>query len=300
LLRLSPIDKWILAELDETTGQMTECLESLRFFDAASTIYHFFWHSFCDWYLELVKPVLQEGQSLERHDAVCGVLAHTLETSMCLLHPFMPFLTEEIWTRLKELVPKGDKRRSIRGAAFPFFGEATIMLAPWPAPVLDHRFEKEAASVRLFQEAVAGIRDLRSRLGLKPADPLPHVTIVVKSKDAGDTISGFKAQLIHLARLDKLSIQTNVTRLSGMVSRVYAQTEIFVDGLSKEALIEEAKRLRGKITEVERVLHSLEERLADSKFISNAPEEVVEREKERKDQLQAKLDAYRENLSLFH
>jgi len=284
---LSSFDKWILTELDETSQKMNQSLERCRYFDAANTIYHFFWHSYCDWYLELVKPTLSGKESKERKLAVQSVLVTVLEKSMRLLHPFMPFISEEVWHQLKDCV----KMDSLAGDS--------IMLSAWPEPSLNGRFAKEALKVHRFQEAVGGIRDLRSRLGLKPAERVSEVHVVAKSKDMGEAISEFQKEISFFARVRNLSIEKQFQKQTGLVGRVYHGLEIFVGGLSAESLKQEEARTRKKITEFEKAIQSIEGRLSNSAFTSKAPEEVVEKERERKKNFQSQLASYRENLSLF-
>ncbi len=294
---LSQFDQWILAELDKTITEIDACLSHFRFNEAANAIYHFFWGSFCDWYLELVKAVLMGKESPERKPVVQAVLVHVLEKSMRLLHPFMPFISEEIWHLLKDRLKsqKGDRQGVL---PVPFLA-SSIMLTQWPVAEYGNRFDQSAARVRLFQEVVTGIRDLRTRLGLKPNEMLGDVRIGTKSKEATEAIGEFKSQIAFLAKVSKMSIDQQLKRQPGMVGRVYSDVEIFVAGLSPESLMTEEDRTRKKIAELEKVICGIESRLSDSKFVANAPEEVVEKEKEKKEDLMSKLAAYKENLILF-
>ena len=285
--RLSPFDKWILVELDKTIAELNDCLSAFRFSEAANVTYHFFWGSFCDWYLELVKAVLTGKESPERKPIVQSVLVYILEKSMRLLHPFMPFISEEIWQLLKEQIQSVE------------FQQRTIMQTQWPTVSFKGRFESEAASVRVFQDVVTGIRDLRTRLGLKPNELLEDVRIGTKSGEAAKAIEEFKPQISFLTRVSKISVEKEVKRQAGMIGRVYSAVEIFVAGLSSENLKAEEDRTRKKIAELEGVIRGIDSRLSDSKFVANAPEEIVEKEKEKKVDLSQKLSAYRENLTLF-
>ena len=294
---LSPFDKWILKELDQTVEEINKCLEHFRFNEAANAIYHFFWHSFCDWYLELVKAVLMGKENPERKPTVQAVLVYVLEQSMRLLHPFMPFISEEIWQMIQDRIstpllspPQDGGRNKVGG---------TIMLASWPERGFKGKFEQEASSVKMFQDAVIGIRDLRSRLGLKPVEELPDVRIGTKSKESAEAIHEFLSQISFLARVSKISVEEGTKKQSGMVGRVYSNIEIFVAGLTPESLKAEEERTKKKISELEDVIRGIDARLSDSKFMANAPEEVVEKERVRKDDFAQKLSAYRENLNLF-
>ena len=296
---LSSVDKWILTELDHTTRKVTEALEAYRFNDAANTIYHFFWGGLCDWYLELVKPVLLGEEGEERKQTVQSALVIVLERSLRLLHPFMPFLTEEVWHQLKERLSSPHLSSPHGSGGRKKVGGETIMLSEWPSPVLDGHFAQEAFEVGQFQEVVGGIRDLRSRLGLKPADRLPEVYVVVKSKKASETLLRFRKEILAFGRVKELFLEENFKKQPGMVGRVYQEFEIFVGGLSRESLEREKERTRTKIAELERSIQSISGRLENPTFVSKAPEEVVQAEKERKQKFEGELASYRENLSLF-
>lgn len=296
---LSSIDQWILTELDHATERVTEALAACRFNDAASAVYHFFWGDWCDWYLELAKPVLLGKEGEERKQTVQSVLVVVLEKSLRLLHPFMPFLTEELWHRIRERVSAPHlSSPHERGGRKKEEGE-TIMLSQWPTPVLNDRFVDEAAHVRQFQEVVGSIRDLRNRLGLKPSEEVPEVYVVAKAREARETILKFQSEILAFARVRQLFVVEVFEKQPGMVGRVYHQLEIFVGGLSGEGLRREEERTCRKIAELEKSIQSIGARLTNAEFMSKAPEEVVEAEKERKQKFEAELASYRENLSLF-
>ncbi|OGW89816.1 MAG: valine--tRNA ligase [Omnitrophica bacterium RIFCSPLOWO2_01_FULL_50_24] len=285
--KLSTIDKWMLAELDQAILETTECLEACRFFDAANIVYHFFWHSLCDWYLELVKPVLMQDAPSERKQAVLSVLTFVLERSLRLIHPFMPFLTEEVWHLLKERV-QGDE----------VSGE-TLMYAPWPSAQTKGKFKREQEKVNLFQEAVTGIRDLRARLGLKPAERVGDVYMTAKSENVQKAVSEFREEICFFARVDRLTVREKLKKEVGMVGRVYHDLEIFVGGLSEDGLKKEAERTENKISELEQLVCSIDRRLQNEDFRAKAPDEVVSAERERKKNFEEQLASHRENLQLF-
>jgi valyl-tRNA synthetase len=227
------------------------------------------------------------GDDVNRKRATQWVLVSVLEASLKLIHPFMPFLTEEIWSLLKEKVQSD------------MFSSNSIMIAAWPEPSYQGRFEKEAGSVRLFQDAVAGIRDLRSRLGLKPADLLPEVCVVSRNEALSSSLGEFHSQILHLARVQKITAASKLTKTKGVIGKVYSEMEIFVLGLPHEELEREENRTRQKIEDLEALVRSIESRLSDERFVSKAPEEVVEKERQRKADFEKQIAAYRENLLLF-
>jgi len=287
LKSLSAVDQWLLVELDQTIRDVDKHVESFRLNDAATSFYQFFWGSFCDWYLELVKPALQGRDSDQRADTVKAILFHVLEVSMRLIHPYVPFLTEEVWQRMKAEIPS--KR----------FSAPTIMHATWPKSGDVSKFEQEAEHVRLFQEAVTGIRDLRNRLGLKPKEAIHQVRIRLTGRKVGSALKQFESEIKNLAKVDEMIVGTNMKKEAGMVGRVYTHMEIYVTGVSEESLKKEAERARKKIQEVEGALKGLKSRLGNPSFVDKAPVEVVQQQRETQKELEAKLVAYQENLSLF-
>ncbi|MBI4372851.1 MAG: class I tRNA ligase family protein [Candidatus Omnitrophica bacterium] len=318
--KLSSIDKWILKELDTATEEIDKSLEAFRFNEAANAVYHFFWGSFCDWYLELVKPVLMGKESPERKATVQGVLVYVLEQSMRLLHPFMPFITEEIWQMIQTapLRKKGDRQEvsqqqkgdrqeilpstTTASLPVPFLETKTIMLSTWPTPRFEGKFAQEAKQVQVFQDAVIGIRDLRTRLGLKPSEKLNFVQVTIRNDEMREFLNkskDYKSAIAHLCQVEVIEIATEGHKKPGMISKIYGYMEIFVAGLSPDLLKIEEDRTKKKIAELEGVVRGIDSRLSDSKFVSSAPEEVVEKERLRKEDFTKQLSAYRENLALF-
>ena len=145
---------------------------------------------------------MQDAPS-ERKQAVLSVLTFVLERSLRLIHPFMPFLTEEVWHLLKERV-RGDE----------VSGE-TLMYAPWPSAQTKGKFKREQEKVNLFQEAVTGIRDLRARLGLKPAERVGDVYMTAKSENAQKAVSEFREEICFFARVDRLTVREKLKKEAG-------------------------------------------------------------------------------------
>jgi len=283
--KLSVIDQWILSSLERLNRDMEKSLAAYRFNDAASALYHFFWHEFCNWYLELCKPVFN-GEDAEAKAKTSGVLLHVLETFLRLLHPFMPYISEEIWQLLKGRFNNPET-----------MGES-IMLASWPQA--DRKKISAAAErkVDMMREAVTGIRDLRAKLNVLPAKPLE---VVVKVKNAADqkSLKRFASLIKHLARLEKLEVVTAFDRQQGFLSNIMKDTEVFVRTEGVVDVAAEKDRIRKKIEETSRYLTQLEARLGNKDFADRAPAEVVEKEKARRGELESLLVRLRENLELF-
>jgi len=303
--KLSVIDQWILSSLERLNRDMEKSLAAYRFNDAASALYHFFWHEFCNWYLELCKPVFN-GEDAEAKAKTSGVLLHVLETFLRLLHPFMPYISEEIWQLLKGRFNRPETLSE------------SIMLASWPQA--DRKKISAAAErkVDMMREAVTGIRDLRAKLNVPPAKPL-EVTVKVKSAADQKSLKRFTALIKHLARLEKLEVVTAFDRQQGQsdrqarpdqtaegglskagyLSNIMKDTEVFVRTEGVVDVAAEKDRIRKKIEETSRYLTQLEARLGNKDFADRAPAEVVEKEKARRGELESLLVRLRENLELF-
>ena len=281
----SVMDQWILTELEETKILLNQNLENFRFHEAANTLYHFFWHSFCDWYLELSKPVLN-GTDFKKKKITQNVLIHVLENTLRLLHPMMPFITEELW---QHLGPAAGIQVNV----------PSIMLASWPVHNASLMFQKEAGRVRIFQQAVTGVRDFRARLGLKPNEKLKGVSFAVKSADSEKALKSFCHEICFLAQLDDPVIQPQIEKKPGRVSKIYSHMEIFMEGLSQDDLKKECDKTRKKMAELEQAIRGIDSRLNNPGFVSKAPEDVVAGERQRRDDFFSQWTAHKENLELF-
>ncbi len=284
---LSLDDKWILMELQETIQKVTKSIEEFRFNDAATALYQFFWSAFCDWYIELTKPVLNgEEGNLNRQATVRSVLALVLEQFFEMLHPFMPFLSEEIWNRLKEYVDDSS------------FEKSSVMLSSWPKPNPSFHFKEEAREVALFQEAVTGIRDIRARLGISPKEKLD---VVITSRDSGTLkrVRQFESQITHLTNIVHIEWMDQVKKSTGMIGKVFTDMEIFVTGVPQANLTQEQEKTKKKIEELEAYIKSLGEKLANQNFVARAPEEIVTDMREKKEAAEKELLAHRENLAML-
>jgi valyl-tRNA synthetase len=232
-------DRWIVSAMERHTRRVEELVESYRFSPAALELYDAFWTDVCDWYLELVKPRLYEGDA-----EASAVLLHVLGRCLTLLHPFMPHVTEEIWSFMP--------------------GERGLLaVAEWPAPddsLLDA--DAEAAMERV-REAVVAIRRLRDLAGVKPRVKLPAAV------DHDD------ATAEHIANLARLELSANggdpVATIAGV--RILASDQLDAGAL--------AKRIEERRAELDNEIARIEKKLANEGFVDKAPAEVVEAEKQK-------------------
>jgi len=283
---LSITDRWILTELQKTIEEMTKMIEQFRFNDAASTVYHFFWHSFCDWYLELAKPAFMGDEGEARAETTRSVLVHVLENSLRLLHPFMPFVTEEIWQKLKTQIQD------------PLFEKPSIMIADWPTVSKSFVFKEESEKFALFQEAVSSIRDLQALLGIA-TEKSTCVTAVSESGEILTLLQNLELSVKRLTRVAEFNCVPQITKVPGMVGRASSGMEIFVTGIKQDDLKVAETKTRKKIDELTRYIDSIEKKLSNESFVARAPEEVVEEEKQKKENAAKELKAYEENLAIL-
>jgi valyl-tRNA synthetase len=277
---LSLPDRWILSRLQGVTAATANSLDTYRFNDAASELYNFVWHEFCDWYLEAVKPALYGKQGESQKQAALQVLWHTLRDILILLHPFMPFVTEEIWHKLP------GTQGSIMKAAFP---SDRSDAAEFPA---DKLVESQMA---LLIELISGIRNIRGEMNIPPSLDL-EVLVHSKDQTTNETIERHQDVIINLARLKSLTVTTTGERPKSSATAVVDGATIFV---SLEGIIDVAKeseRLEKEINKLSNELAGVSKKLENDAFLKNAPTPVVNKVKEKHDNLIEKQQKLRLHL----
>ncbi|MBN1687774.1 MAG: valine--tRNA ligase [Candidatus Omnitrophica bacterium] len=281
--RLSLPNRWILSRLNDVTKESEKWLDQFGLSQATTELYHFVWNDFCDWFIELAKPTLM-GSDQEAKRQTQKVLFFTLERMLRLLHPVIPFITEEIWQKLRQ--------KASDAKDWP----ETIMLAAWPK---DERYQ-DAESEKAFcmlQNAVTGIRDLRARLNIPPSQKLDAV-IHVKEKKQEEVFATFKNSVEKLSRVD-LTIDAEFRKNKAFIGNAFADFEVFIriEGIvdpSKETL-----RISKKIEESKKWVAALKKKLDNENFVKNAPEDVVEREQKKLSDAEKLLKSHQEHLALF-
>ena len=278
---LSLADQWILSRLQRVTASVAEALDNYRFNEAAGTLYNFVWHEFCDWYLEAVKPALYEKDGPERKAASLGALWRVLRDTLVLLHPFMPFVTEELWHRLPGT-------------------EGSIMKASYPSDGSQDSgtLVNEAAEgkMELLIDIISGIRNVRGEMNIAPSLALEAV-IQSADTETRETIEQFQDIIINLARLKSLSVGDMGQRPPSSATAVVEKATIFV---SLEGIVDfskEAVRLEKEINKLAKELTGISKKLSNENFLNKAPADVVDKVKEKQagllekqQKLQATLD----------
>jgi valyl-tRNA synthetase len=262
---LTLADRWILSRLQKTATEVDEALEAYRFNDAAHAIYRFIWSELCDWYIELCKPVLyddaNEVAAQKRKRAAQGCLAMSLETACRLLHPFMPFITEEIWQQ----IPK------------PTGTPGSIMITMYPVAdgsLVDETAERQIA---LTQDVVVAVRNLRAEYNIGPSVKL-DVTIQCKDEVGLETLREQGGLAAALGRIGQLTLlAANEPLPSGVVVSVVGDLQICVHIAGNVDVAAERQRLERDIAKANKERAGVAGRLNNPAFRDKAPADVVEK-----------------------
>jgi len=257
-----PVNRWIAGELAATFEEATAALEAYRFDDAAGAAYKFVWNVFCDWYLELIKPLLN-GADEDAKAETRRVAGWTLDQILKLLHPFMPFVTEELWDKLSEHGPAR---------------EGFLMAETWPRFGKGFVSKKAKEEIEWVIEAISEIRSIRSDLGVNAGAKVP-MALVRASRTTGKRLERHREVIERMARLDSARIEAEVPE--GAIATVLGEATL---ALKIGDLIDvgEAKaRLEKELKALEKDLSAIEKKLANAQFVAKAPPEVVDENRER-------------------
>ncbi|ATY84344.1 valine--tRNA ligase [Kyrpidia spormannii] len=268
-------EHWILHRLNETVRDVTEALENFDFGGAAKMVYDFVWGEFCDWYIEFSKAALYGGNPLAAR-GTRQVLVHVLDRALRLLHPFMPFLTEEIWQKL------------------PGHGEA-LVAAEWPVPEDQYFDAPGAAVVEEWMELIRRVRNVRSEMNVPPGKPVP-VLVRPADQEALRDFEGGEVYLRRLAGIDPLDFDLHAVPPSKSVTEVLGRAELFIPLEGVVDLEGEIRRLEKELEQLGKEVDRVRAKLDNPSFVAKAPPAVVEeqRRKEvdyaaRRERVQARL-----------
>ena len=266
-LVLSLADKWIWAQFQQTLVEFEKAISEYRFDIAAQTVYEFTWNQFCDWYLELTKPVLNNDESSNAEKrGTRHTLINVLESLLRLLHPLMPFITETIWERVAPL------------SALDFNAGDSIMVQPFPAVDAAKQDVQVLADIEWVKRFIVGIRNIRGEMDIAPSKPLPALLRNVSSED--ERRLGISRTFIdRLARLESITVLKEGEEAPASAAAVVGEMEILIPmaGLiDKEAELARIAKAMGKL---EQDVARFKGKLSNEKFVSNAPEAVIEKEK---------------------
>ncbi len=275
---LTLADRWIRSRLVGIIEELNDALENYKFYEAADKIYHFIWHEFCDWYIELVKPSLKQGNKTSE-----AVLVDTLDQILRLLHPFMPFITEEIWHQ----IPSSEK---------------SLVVTSFPQARKDLKDEEVDRKMKFLQEAIVGIRTIRAENRIPPKK---KVDLCVKVK--GDRKVGKKAEaeiirhnkeyIQALANIRQVEILDHFPQQKKFLKAIAGSWEIAIpieEGVFD--LNQEKQRLEKELSKIMLEIEKIESRLKNTNFLNRAPKEVIKETKGKLRDLQSKKTKLEESL----
>jgi valyl-tRNA synthetase len=273
-------DRWIVSRLNTVIREVQAALTEYRFNDAASALYQFIWHEYCDWYVELSKPALKDEEP-NKKKAAQTTLVMALETALRLLHPIMPFITEEIWQKLP---------REIRG------DEASIMISSFPRP--DDKYIDKAIeqTMRLPMDAILSIRNIRGEMNIAPRERV-RANIRAENEDVVKNLERTAGYVTSLSGLSHMAIALDTTKPEGSATGTIRGAEIYVTSdqvLDKGA---ERDRLLKEIAKTSKDIEMFSKKLSNKSFVDKAPKAVVEKDTARLEELTAMRDKLEQSLA---
>ncbi|MBS9720304.1 valine--tRNA ligase [Tianweitania sp. BSSL-BM11] len=255
-----PVNRWILTELTRTSREITEAVEAYRFNEAAGSAYRFVWNQFCDWYLELLKPVFM-GEDKAAKAESHAVAAFVLDEIYKLLHPFMPFMTEELWAHTARDTPRS----------------TLLCHAEWPAPSFEDA--DAAADVNWLIDLVSGIRSVRSEMNV-PAGAVAPIVVVDASAETQARFARHESAIKRLARVGDIAFADAAPGQAAQL--VLGEATICLPLGSLIDVGAETARLTKEIGKATAEIERIDKKLSNEKFVANAREDVVEAEREKK------------------
>lgn len=280
-LKLELVDKWIFSRMNETSKEVADYIDKFQLDDAAKAVYEFLRGDFCDWYVELAKVRLYNDDEAGKASKVTAqyVLWTVLESGLRMLHPFMPFITEEIWQKIKV---KGD---SIMIQQYPVADESLINRD------IENSFE-------YIKEVISSLRNIKAEMGISPAK---EVKVVIKTSDEMElkTLEDNYIFITKLAKIEELKYGKDMTKPEQSGFRVARNSEVYMilTGLLNAEV--EIKKIQEQIEKVQKDLDKVNAKLSDERFTSKAPAHILERERRIQKEYQDKMDKLTENLKNF-
>ncbi len=280
-MALSVADKWIKGRLQQTISTVDNAVSSYRFDLAANAIYDFVWNDYCDWYLELSKPVLMnKDSSVEAQRGTRNTLVTVLENVLCLAHPIMPYITEEIWQRVAPLC--GIKAKTIMNQAYPLADKSLI-----DAVAIN--------DMQWVQAFILGIRKIRSGMDIKPGKPLP-VLIQNGSDTDQQRLESNQHYLTSLAKLKSITWLDEGNDAPESATALVGEMKILIPLAGLIDAEEEQKRLTKEIDKKQQEYERVENKLGNPNFVEKAPAEVVEKERSKLSEIKIAIEKLQEQL----
>ncbi len=292
--RLKMADRWILSRLARCIDKVEAELEQYHYAESVTPIYRLFWNDYCDWYLEMAK-LRMDSDGPDKHTAQ-QVLAWVLDQALRLLHPFVPFITEELWQRLNAAAP-------LRGIEEPGEPGQDLVVAAWPTPTsgwidddVERDMDKLQGVIRAIRDIFANVNDLRSREKQSSIRSLPKAIVRADASIVG-LLDRQREFVKLLAGCEALEVGQAAERPAGSaVQAIDASTEVFVPLGDLVDLAKERERLQGELEKIEKQIKGIEGKLSNENFTGKAKPEVVQRERERLADFLARRESITSNL----
>ena len=278
LEELAPVDKWILSKLNSLAKEVTDNMENFELGIAVQKVYDFIWDEFCDWYIEMVKPRLYATDDTASQNAALYTLKTVLLDALKLLHPYMPFITEEIFCTLQS-------------------EEESIMISKWPEYTEERHFAKEEQDIEIIKEAVRGIRNVRTEMNVPPSKKA--LVYVVSEKEAlRNTFEEGKLFFASLAYASEVKVQSDKAGIADdAVSVVIANATIYIPFAELVDIKQEIERLQKEEKRLEGELKRVAGMLGNEKFISKAPAAKIQEEKDKQTKYMQMMEQVKERLT---
>ena len=269
-------DKWILTRLNETIEKVTVFFDRFEFGEAGRALYNFIWDDFCDWYIEMSKEILY-GEDEAQKNMTRSILTYTLDKILKLLHPIMPFVTEEIWEKI------------------PHTGES-LVVAPYPVVVPEYTDEASARGMEVLQELIRSVRNIRSEVNTPMSKP---ITLLIKTNDKKVNLflNENTKYIERFCNPEELVIADAVDAPETSMSAVITGAEIFLPLADLINIEDEIKRLEKELDKWAKEVERVQKKLSNEKFVSSAPEAVVEGEKAKEKDYLEKQTAVTERIN---
>ncbi|MFG6493987.1 valine--tRNA ligase [Fictibacillus sp. UD] len=262
-------DQWILTRLNETSEDITRLIDAYEFGEVGRLLYNFIWDDLCDWYIEMAKLPLY-GEDEEAKKTTRSVLAYVLDNTLRLLHPFMPFITEEIWQHL------------------PHNGES-ITVAAWPEKKEDLHFPEAAKEFALITEVIRSVRNIRSEMNVAPSKPI-ELQIKPKNKEILAALEKNRQYLVRFCNPSELVISDEISAPEKSMSTVLTGLEMYLPLEGLLNIDEEIKRLEKEAEKYAKEVERVQKKLSNEGFMKKAPEKVIDEERAKQADYQEKYD----------
>jgi valyl-tRNA synthetase len=278
-MKMTLVDKWIISKLNETIKKSTECLNEYKYGEAAKIIYEFAWNDYCDWYIEFSKPKLYQDKNTIERQASQYILWFVLENTLRLLHPFMPFITEEIWQKL------------------PHKGES-IMVSPWPKYKEKYIDKDTENKIDKIMSIIKTIRNIKSDMNI-PYSKKIDIYLNVNEKDKLKFIKKNIYYIETMIKTKSLEVGTGIKKPEYSATGVLEGVEIFIPLKDIINISEEIARLESKLNKINKELNVIFKKINNEDFLSRAPEDIVKKERDKADDLRDIKERLENNLKTF-